>query len=150
MQESPFDGEAPQDVAGNETEPIEYPVNRVVGILDTPAQTTCAVDGLVGGGFLESEVAVGHGPEPAERLASGTGRRGFQDWFIRFTERLGHRNAEMEMRDRYEQALRDGHTVIGVQAPTEERKDLAVQILRNCGAHFVNFFGRFNVEQIVR
>jgi hypothetical protein len=150
VQESQFGGESAQDVDRNETDPIEYPINRVVGILDTPSQTTCAVDGLVGGGFLESEVAVGHGPEPAERLASGTGRQGFQDWFIRFTERLGHRNAEMEMRDRYEQALRDGLTVIGVLAPTEERKDLAVQILRDCGAHFINFFGRFNVEQIVR
>jgi len=131
-------------------ETIEYPTNRVLAILDTAQQSSCAVDGLVGGGFLESEVGVGHGPEDADRVDSSTGRRGFQDWFIRFFDRLGVQNAETEMRNRYEQALREGHTVIGVLAPTEERKDLAVKILQDCGAHFINFCGQFSVERIGR
>jgi hypothetical protein len=34
--------------------------------------------------------------------------------------------------------------------PTEERKDLAVGIIRKCGGRFINFFGQLNVERIMR
>jgi hypothetical protein len=134
----------------HESEPVTYPTNRVLGILDNPQQTSCAMDGLVGGGFLESEVDVGHGVEEADRVEAGTGRRGAQDWFIRFFERLGLKNAEIEMKDRYEEALRDGRTVIAVLTPTEDRKDLAARILQQCGARFINYYGQFSVERIAR
>jgi len=120
----------------------------VVAVLDTPHQTSCALDALLGGGFLESEVELRRGTEDADRVEAGTGRRGFQDWFIRLFQSVGLRNAETEMKDRYEQALRDGHTVLAVMAPTDERKDLAAQIIRECGGHFINFFGHLNVERI--
>ena len=125
-----------------------YPTNYVVGILETSDQTNCALDALLGGGFLESEVDVNRGAEDADRLAAGTGRRGVQDWFIRLTAALGLKNAETEMKERYERALRDRQTVVAVLAPTEERKDLAADLIRRCGGHFINFFGRLNVERI--
>ena len=146
----PSDSDAAPNPGQGEIEPIRYPTNHVLGILDTEDQTTCAVDALVNGGYLESEIHLGRGPEMLERSEAGTGRRGIQDWAIRSFERLGVRNAEIEMKERYEQALRDGRTVIAVLTPTEERKDRAAQILQDCGAHFINFYGRLNVERIVR
>jgi hypothetical protein len=131
-----------------EVKPIEYPTDCIVGILDTPEQASCALDGLIGGGFLESEIEILHGPEEAERLEASTGRGGFQDWWIRVFHRLGLENAETEMKERYERALRDGHTVVSVLAPSEERKDRAVELLRQCDGHFINFFGRINVQRI--
>ena len=66
------------------------------------------------------------------------------------TGSVGLKNSETEMKDRYEQALRDGHTVLAVLVPTEERKDRAARILKECGGRFMNYFGPLNVEQISR
>jgi hypothetical protein len=39
---------------------------------------------------------------------------------------------------------------VAVLAPTEERKDLAADVLRRCGGRFINFFGQLKVERIAR
>ena len=146
----PSDQDAAEHARQNDEESVQYPTNHVVAILDTQDQTACAVDTLVHGGFLESEVELIRGNEEADRLAGGTGRRGLQDWFIRLTGSVGLKNAETEMKDRYEQALRDNNTVLAVLTPTDDRKDRAAQMLKECGARFINFFGRLNVERITR
>jgi hypothetical protein len=135
-------------VTESETGGVQYPANHVIAIFDTPDQISCALDALLSGGFLESEVHVNRGAEEADRLAAGTGRQGLQDWFIRLTGSVGLKNAETEMKERYEQALRENHTVIAVLTPTEARKDLAVDILESCNGSFINFFGQLNVERI--
>lgn len=144
------DQDAAEQARPNDEESVEYPTNQVVAILDTQVQTACAVDALANGGFLESEVELLRGSEEADRLRGGTGRRGFQDWFIRLTGSVGLKNAETEMKDRYEQALRDGHTVLAILTPTEDRKDRAAEMIKECGGRFINFFGRLNVERITR
>jgi hypothetical protein len=147
MSESQSSREALQHGDGDEQE-LEYPTNRMVAVLDTADQTSCALDALVAGGFLESEIVLSRGMEDADRLGATTGRSGLSDLWIRTFQRLGLENAEVEMKDRYEQALRDGHTIIVVLALTEERKSRAAEVLRNCGGHFINFFSRLAVERI--
>jgi hypothetical protein len=142
------DQDAAEPARQNDEEPVQYPTNHVLAILDTQAQTARAVDALVHGGFLESEVDLTRGNEEADRLAGATGRRGLQNWFIRLTGSVGLKNAETEMKEQYEQALRQGHAVIAVLAPTEERKEHAAQIIKGCGGRFINFFGQLNVERI--
>jgi hypothetical protein len=137
-----------QSGSQDEAEPLQYPANHVIGILDTHDQTACAVDGLVTGGFLESEIRILRGAEDADRLDETTGRRGMVDVFIRVFQRVGLENAEIEMKEHYEKALRDGRTVIVILAPTDERKDRAAQILQECGGHFINYYGRLAVERI--
>ena len=146
--ESQSDGAAAEYADQGDKGPVEYPANHLVAVLDTPDQTSCAIDALVGGGFLESEIKMGRGTEDADRVEAGTGRQGFRDWLIRLFQSVGLKNAETEMRDQYEQALRNGRTVLAVLAPTEERKDRAAQIIRECGGHFINFCGHLNVERI--
>lgn len=111
MPASRSDRGAAEQARQNE-ESVRYPTNHVVAILDTQDQTACAFDALVHGGFLESEVELIRGTEEADRLAGGTGRQGFQDWFLRLTRSVGLKNAETEMKDRYEQAPRDGNTYL--------------------------------------
>jgi hypothetical protein len=137
-----------QSGSHDQSEPLQYPANHVIGILDTQDQTACAVDGLVTGGFLESEIEIHRGAEEADRLDATTGRRGVVDLTIRLFQRIGLENAETEMKEHYEKALRDDRTVIVILAPTDERKDLAVQILKECGGHFINFYGRLTVQRI--
>ena len=129
------------------SDPI-YPTNHVLGVLDTSSQVERALDALSNGGFLESEIELNRGTEFADRLGATTGRSGVGDWFIRIFERVGLKNAESELKEQYEQALRNGAAIIAVLTPTEERKDLAVQLIRDCGGHFINYFGRLNVERI--
>jgi hypothetical protein len=134
--------------AQDQAKPVQYPTGYVIGVLETVAQSSCAVDALVHGGFLESEIELGRGEEFADRLGASSGRPGFRDWLIRLFGTVGLKNTEIETKDQYEQALRDGHTVVAVLAPTEERKDLAAQLLRDCGAQFIHFFGSLALERM--
>ena len=136
--------------AGSDQDSLQYPTNHVVAILDTQDQTARALDALVQGGFLEPEVELLRGNEEADRLGGGTGRGGLQDWFIRLTGSVGLKNAETEMKDRYEEALRAGNTVIAILAPRDDRKERAAQILNECGGRIINWFGRLDVERIAR
>jgi hypothetical protein len=131
--------------AGSDQDSLQYPTNHVVAILDTQDQTARALDALIQGGFLEPEIELLRGNDEADRLGGDTGRRGLQDWLIRLTG-----SAETEMKDRYEEALRGGNTVVAILAPSDDRKERAAQILNECGGRFINFFGRLNVERIAR
>jgi hypothetical protein len=126
-----------------------YPMNQVVGVLDTEQQLVAAVKALTSGGFLASEINVATGPAAADHLRATTGREGLADLAIRVAEALGVRNDEMKVKARYEAALRENQFVIGVLAPTEERKRLATRMLREHGAHDVNYMSRFTIERLV-
>jgi hypothetical protein len=144
----PQSGHKPIEPEKENESKLRYPTDHVVAILHTPDQTSCALDALVAGGFLESEIETLHGPEQADRLEETTGRRGLQDWWIRAFEKLGLQNAEIEVKDRYEQALREGGTAIAVLTPTEDRKDRAAELIGKSGGRFINFFGRLNIQRI--
>ena len=114
---------------------MQYPENHVVGVVDTPEQLRSAAKALTGGGFLTSELGVSCGTDAADALDATTGRTGIE-------------NDEMAVKERYEQALRDGHFVVAISAPTEERKALAAKILQEHGGHFVNFLGRYTMVRM--
>ena len=130
-------------------EPIRYPTNHVLAVLDSRGVTNAAVAALEAGGFLDSEIQVGTGAAAADALDATTGRRGLADMLIRLAERIGVTDEEMETKNRYEQAMRENRFVLSVAAPTSERKEQATRILREHGAHTVAFFGKHTVEHIV-
>jgi hypothetical protein len=137
-----------QPAADRSTAPVYYPENRLLGVVDSPAQVTSAVEALTAGGFLVSEVEVTCGQAQAERVAASTGRRGLLDLVIRVAERLGLADDEIETKGRYEQALRDGGLIVSVLASTDERKARAADVLRAHGGHLITFFGRLTIEKI--
>jgi hypothetical protein len=142
MTEPRIDRDATKRSAGQSAEPIQYPTNHVLGIVDTPEQLGSAATALTGAGFRDSEIDVSCGQVAADDLAATTGRTGLANVAIRIAERLGIADEEMEVKAQYEQALRDGRFVLLVLAPTEERRTLAAKILRDHGGHFINFLGR--------
>lgn len=150
MTEPRTDRDTTPESSERPTQAFQYPVNHVVGIIETPAQLESAVAALETGGFLASEIAVGTGQATGDALDASTGRTGLAHLAIRVAEHLGISNDEMDMKDRYEQALRDGQFVIAILAPSDARKELAAQMLRAHGAHFVNFLGRFTIESMHR
>jgi hypothetical protein len=50
----------------------------------------------------------------------------------------------------YDAAIRAGQAVIMVHLRGDERKAEAIRILREHGGHFINYYGRFATEEIVR
>jgi hypothetical protein len=130
-------------------ERIRYPVHHIVGIVNTDAQAAHAVEALRAGGFLDSEVHVAAGQAEADALHAQTGRTGLADLAIRFAEFLGVSDDEMETKALYEQAMRDGRFVFLIDAPSEERQHQAAKILREHGAHTVNYMGRLARTEIV-
>jgi hypothetical protein len=49
----------------------------------------------------------------------------------------------------YEAAVLDGRTVLAVPITSEADRVATIRVLRDAGAHFVNFYGRFATEEIV-
>jgi len=129
-------------------EPIRYPRQNVVAVIDTAQQMEDAVTALTAGGFLESEIGIGSGVDIADRMRETTGRSGFTAMAMRFSEALGMPNDESDVKGRYEQAMRDGQFVVAVLAPTSERKRRALDILASHGAHDAVYFGRFVIEKL--
>jgi hypothetical protein len=142
MTEPRTDRDASHESVGRTAEPFLYPENHVVAVLDTSEQLRSATTALTSAGFLATEVNVTSGRAAADALDASTGRTGLADLAIRVAERIGIANDEMAVKDRYEQALRDGRFVVSALAPTDERRTLAAQILRDHGGHFINFLGR--------
>lgn len=146
MTEPRTDRDTVQRSTGRSGEPIRYPTNHVVAIVDGPTALRSAYSALRDAGFLASEIGVSSGQAAAEALEESPGRTGLTGALVRIAEHFGVADGEMEMKDRYEQALREGRFVVSVLAPTEERKDLTARILRDNGANWINFLGRFTIE----
>ncbi|HEX5438026.1 MAG TPA: hypothetical protein VFW98_12750 [Gemmatimonadaceae bacterium] len=127
---------------------IRYRTDQVLGIVDAQEHVESAVTALQRARFLDSEVSVFCGQAAAEALDASTGRTGLAHLAIRVAERLGLSNDEMAMKERYEQALRDGRFVVAVFAPSDERTELAAQTLRVHGGHFIHHLRRFSIERI--
>jgi hypothetical protein len=50
----------------------------------------------------------------------------------------------------YDAAIRAGHAVVMAKVRGDDRKAEAVRILLEHGGHFVNYYGRFATEEVVR
>lgn len=135
-------------IHGDQEELVTYPEHQVLAVLDGEDQTTAAIEALVDGGFADTAVQVSCGTRGADALRASTGRSGLAGLAIRVADRLGIENREMEFKSHYEQALRDGRYVVAVEAPTEERKSRAVDVLRHHGAHAISYYDRFTIEVI--
>ena len=127
---------------------VRYPESEVLSIVDTCEQVESVLRALQSSGFLESEVSVVSGQKAADALKSSTGRTGFTDLVLRIAGRLGLQNDETETKSQYEEALRNGHYVVGVFAPTDARKELAAQLVASKGGRFINFLGKFSIERL--
>lgn len=130
-------------------EPVRYPTNHLLGIVETREQATSLVAALESGGFLESEVEFKTGISDADDLRASPGRTGLVGLLLRAAEHIGVADEELETKQRYEQAMRDNRFVVAVAAPTDERKERATQLFRAHGAYSIAFLGKHTIEYIV-
>lgn len=129
---------------------VAYPENNVLSVLDTREQVSAAVGALTSGGFLPSEIRVETGAERADAVDASPGRGGLAGLLIRLAERLGVTDEEMELKNIYEQAMRDDLFVVAVLALTTERREHAADILRAHGARAIAYHGKRAIELMSR
>ncbi len=125
---------------------ITYPTNRLLGVIDAPAEATRAADALVVAAFDPVDVVVLVGEEGRDRL----GRLGHHpNAFSRLVRLL-----QFTLMDQtpdflvYEHALLDGRAVMAVHVANRDRMVEASAVLERHGAHFLNYFGRLSTEEV--
>ena len=122
-------------------------INRLVGVVDDPADTDRIRDRLQAVGIPGEDVEVLVGREGAIRLDS-TGGAGWRQRMVRLTQYLvTDQSTEYVMQDA---ALRDGRALVAVLIRDRALKQPAVDVLRGEGAHLISFFGRIQTEEITR
>jgi hypothetical protein len=124
---------------------IGYPKNRLVAVLDDPAQAAAALAELRRVGVPTRDLEILRGPEGADRL-DGMGE--VQGGVARI-----RRWVDFTLMDQlpdfahYEFALRDGRAVVMVRVRDDATKAAVLQVLRRHGGHFINYYGRFATEE---
>ncbi len=125
---------------------IGYPTNRLLAVIDDPADAATALAELAAAGIATRDLEVLRGDEGADRM-DGTGD--VSGWLGRL-----RRAFDFTLMDQlvdfawYEWALRDGRAVVMVHVHGDAPKAAAHAILRRHGAHFVNYYGRFATEEL--
>jgi hypothetical protein len=125
---------------------IGYPTNRLLAVIDDPAEAAAAMAELTGSGIAARELDLLRGEEGADRV-DGTGE--VSGWLGRL-----RRAFDFTLMDQlvdfaaYERALRDGRAVVMVHVHGDAPKETARQVLKRHGGHFINYYGRFATEEL--
>lgn len=122
-------------------------INRLVGVVDDPADTARISARLEGIGIAAEDIVVLFGQEGVELLDS-TGGAGWRHWVVRLTQYLiVDQSTEFVLHDA---ALRDGRALLTARIRDRSLKREAVRVLHEEGAHLISFFGRIQTEEISR
>jgi hypothetical protein len=122
---------------------IADPTGNLVAIIDGGDDAVSAEKDLVDAGF--SEVHVYRGVDGAQTIDSTGTEHGPFGEVIRGVQQLFTNKDNLA---EYEQAVREGHTVIAVKVDDGDARDRADDILERHGAHAVNHFGAAVVRTI--
>jgi hypothetical protein len=126
---------------------IGYPTDSLIAVLPDAASAAVAAAALRAAGIADRDITILRGPEGADRL-DGTGA---VNGVIARLRRLVSFTLMDQLVDMaiYEQAVRDGQVALMVKA-RGPRKAAAVDVLREHGGHFINYYGRFATEEVER
>ena len=125
---------------------IGYPTNRLLAVIDDPAEAAAAMAELAASGTAGRDLDLLRGEEGADRV-DGTG--GVAGWLGRL-----RRAFDFTLMDQlvdfaaYERALRDGRAVVMVHVHGDAPKETVRQVLKRHGGHFINYYGRFATEEL--
>jgi hypothetical protein len=125
---------------------IGYPTNRLLAVVDDPADAAAAMAELQAAGIATRDLDILRGDEGADRM-DGTGS--VAGWLARL-----RRAFDFTLMDQlvdfaaYEQALRDGRAVVMVHVHSDDLKIAAHRILERQRGHFINYYGRFATEEL--
>jgi hypothetical protein len=123
---------------------LSYPTDKLVAIIDTMPDAEQARQELLEAGFAFDAIGVQHGTRAAEHAVHYTDF----DPFPHLARLLHVHSIEHEQAVVYEQALRQGQSVIAVHAPKAEARQRALGILEAHNAHSITFYGKWTIETL--
>ena len=128
----------------DDQESVPVPDNHVLAIVRDSDEARAIVETLNANGFSPEEIGILTGTADAEKLDAATGKKGFFAKMVTSGIDMGDRDSEYFKQ--YRNALLEGRSVLGVVAKNEQTRNTARQILKERGATFITFFGRFVTE----
>ena len=123
---------------------IGYPTHNLFGIIDDPADAEQALRAFKAAGFA-ANIQVFHGEDGAYRIDASGSQHGRLAQLQRRRQSVSLDGQHAAL---YEQAVRQGHCVIASHTSESERREVAHQILKAHEGHFINFYGRFTINQL--
>jgi hypothetical protein len=127
---------------------IGYPVDSLLAVVPDGERAAAAAAALKAAGIPDRDITILRGDEGATRFDPTGAVHGL---FARL-RRIVSFTVMDQLPDMawYDAAIRAGQAVVMVRLRGDEPKAEAVRILREQGGHFVNYYGRFATEEIVR
>jgi hypothetical protein len=124
-------------------------VGRLLAVFDTPAEADAAVAALASMPRVDpSRIERFDRPEDAPAFDASGRRRGWRGRVFRILEFIWADQAPDFAW--YEQAVREGHIVIGVKVRGSAAVRAVARELIEHGAHFVNHYGWFETQELAR
>jgi hypothetical protein len=127
---------------------IGYPTDSLLAVVPDAERSAAAAAALKAAVFSDREITIIRGDEGASRFDATGALHGL----VARLRRIVSFTVMDQLPDMawYEAAIRAGQTVVMVRVRGEARKAEAIRILREHGGHFINYYGRFATEEIVR
>ncbi len=127
---------------------VTYPTNHLLAVVDDPGQGRAAADALLTAGFAPQDVVLMTRDDPGAGIVGLGQRHSLVTRVVRTVQFMTM--DQMPDFARYEEALADGRAVVAVHAT--DRRDVlrARDLLRDHGAHFLNYYGRVSTEELGR
>ena len=127
---------------------IGYPTDSLLAVLPDAEHAATAAAALKAAGIPDRDITVLRGDEGASRFDPTGAMHGL---FTRL-RRIVSFTVMDQLPDMawYDAAIRAGQAVVMVRVRGDDRKTQAIGILRELGGHFINFYGRFATEEVVR
>lgn len=131
---------------GQSGEFLNYPTNKVVGVFADWSHARAAIDQLNRDGYTKEQIGVLYGEEGARRLDTTGEQHGFLAQISRFFQ--GFSDMDAKHTKRHEQELLAGHVLVEVEAADEARREQVRQTLKSAGGYFINYYGKWFVENL--
>ena len=126
---------------------IGYPTDSLLGVVDDPNTAARVAAALKAAGVADRDITVLRGDESASRFDPTGAVHGL----LTRLRRIVSFTVMDQLPDMawYDAAIRAGKAVVMAKV-RGATKDEAIRIMREHGAHFVNYYGRFATEEVVR
>ena len=127
---------------------IGYPVDSLLAVVPDGEHAAAAAAALKAAAIPDRDITILRGDEGASRFDPTGAVHGL----IARLRRIVSFTVMDQLPDMawYDAAIRAGQAVVMVRLRGDDRKAEAVRVLREQGGHFVNYYGRFATEEIVR
>jgi hypothetical protein len=127
---------------------LAYPSHHLLGVLDEPSAVPPALEALVAAGIDPAAVHVLDLADGQRDLGSLGQRPGIGARLLQLI-RFATMDQAPDLRV-YQAAIADGRAVIAVRVGDRTEVLRARAALEGAGAHFLNHYGRFTTEELVR